>query len=101
MSASLRRIWACWAGLVLLLGATTAIAFVPLGRWNIVAALAIAAGKALIVIIVFMELRHSTGLVRVFAAAGFLWLLILLGLSGADYASRHDALIPEQTAGPP
>ena len=90
MSRALRHIWLCWVALVVLLAATTALAFVPLGRWNIVVALAIAATKALIVVIVFMELSRSSGLVRVFACAGFLWLLILLGLTGADYASRHE-----------
>lgn len=94
MSAVLRMIWGCWAALVVLLATTTGLAFVPLGRWNIVVALAIATAKALIVVIVFMELRRSSGLVRVFAGAGFLWLLILLGLTGADYSSRHESYIP-------
>jgi cytochrome c oxidase subunit 4 len=80
--------------LVVLLAATTGLAFLPLGRWNLVVAIAIASLKALIVVIFFMELRRSSGLVRVFAAAGFLWLLILLGLTGADYANRHEDYIP-------
>ena len=87
---ALRWIWGCWAALVLLLATTTGLAFLPLGRWNLVVALAIGATKALIVVIFFMELRRSSGLVRVFAGAGFLWLLILLGLTGADYATRHE-----------
>lgn len=95
MSRTLRRLWLCWAALVLLLAATTGLAFVPLGRWNIVVALAIGATKALIVVIIFMELNRSSGLVRVFACAGFLWLLILLGLTGADYASRHEAYLTQ------
>lgn len=94
MSVALRWIWICWAALVVLLAATTGFAFLPLGRWNIVVAIAIAAAKALIVVIFFMELRRSSGLVRVFAGAGFLWLLILLGLTGADYGSRHESYIP-------
>jgi len=95
MSSVLRWIWGCWVALVGLLGATTALAFLPLGRWNIVVAIGIAVLKALIVVIVFMELRRSSGLVRVFAGAGFLWLLILLGLTGADYASRHEDYITQ------
>jgi cytochrome c oxidase subunit 4 len=75
---------------MVLLGATTAIAYVPLGRFNVVLALLIAAAKALIVVTFFMELRRGPGLVRVFAAAGFLWLLILLGLTASDYTTRHD-----------
>jgi len=87
-------IWRCWAALMLLLAATTASAFVPLGSFNIVVSLAIAIIKALIVLLVFMELRASKGLVRAFAAAGFFWLLIMIVLTGADYWHRTDARAP-------
>jgi cytochrome c oxidase subunit 4 len=90
VKAALKRIWLCWAGLMLLLASTTAIAFLPLGRFNAFVALAIAACKALLVLIVFMELKRSSGLVRAFAAAGFFWLLILLTLTSADYLTRRD-----------
>jgi cytochrome c oxidase subunit 4 len=96
MSGGLRWIWGCWAALVVLLATTTGLAFVPLGRWNLVVAIAIASMKALIVVIFFMELRRSSGLVRVFAGAGFLWLLILLGLTGADYSSRHESYVAQR-----
>lgn len=88
-----RTIWKCWAALMLLLASTTAIAFLPLGRFNLIVAIGIAIAKALLVVIFFMELRRSSGLVRAFAAAGFFWLLIMLGLTGADYASRHEDYI--------
>jgi len=91
---SAATIWRCWAALVLLLAATTASAFVPLGSFNIVVSLAIAIIKALIVLLVFMELRASKGLVRAFAAAGFFWLLIMIVLTGADYWHRTDARAP-------
>jgi cytochrome c oxidase subunit 4 len=87
-------IWRCWAALMLLLAATTASAFVPMGAFNIVVSLCIAVAKALIVLLVFMELRASKGLVRAFAAAGFFWLLIMIVLTGADYWHRTDALAP-------
>ncbi|HEX5183459.1 MAG TPA: cytochrome C oxidase subunit IV family protein [Allosphingosinicella sp.] len=90
MSAALKRIWLCWAALLLLLATTTGAAFLPLGRFNPFVALAIAGAKALIVLIVFMELRRSSGLVRAFAAAGFFWLAILLTLTSADYLTRRD-----------
>ena len=92
MSAA--TIWRCWSALMLLLAATTASAFVPLGSFNIVVSLAIAIIKALIVLLVFMELRASKGLVRAFAAAGFFWLLIMIVLTGADYWHRTDARAP-------
>jgi cytochrome c oxidase subunit 4 len=87
-------IWRCWAALLLLLAATTASAFVPLGSFNLPISLAIAVGKALIVLLFFMELRASRALVRTFAAAGFFWLLIMIVLTGADYWHRTDARAP-------
>ncbi len=87
-------IWKCWLALMVLLAATTASAFVPLGALNLPISLAIAVMKALIVLLVFMELRASRPLVRSFAAAGFFWLLIMIVLTGADYWHRTDALAP-------
>ena len=89
-----RTVWLCWAALMLLLAATTAIAFVPLGSLNLGISLAIAAAKALLVLLVFMELRASSALVRVFAAAGFFWLLIMITLTAADYTHRTDQRVP-------
>lgn len=91
MSAGL--IWRCWLALILLLTLTTALAFVPAGSFNILIALAIAATKALIVLIVFMELRASSALIRTAAAAGFFWLLIMIALTGSDYFHRTDQRI--------
>jgi cytochrome c oxidase subunit 4 len=87
-------IWRCWLALMLLLAATTASAFVPLGSFNLPISLSIAVTKALIVLLFFMELRGSRGLVRSFAAAGFFWLLIMIALTGADYFHRTDARAP-------
>jgi cytochrome c oxidase subunit 4 len=99
VSDVLKRIWLCWAALVLLLATTTGAAFLPLGRLNLFVALAIAAAKALLVLIVFMELRRSSGLVRAFAVAGFFWLLILLTLTSADYLTRRDTTVALQADG--
>ena len=59
-------VWA-WIGLVLLLALTLGMAFVPLGRANIVVALAVAGAKAVIVLLVFMELTRGHSLKLVFA----------------------------------
>jgi cytochrome c oxidase subunit 4 len=91
---STATIWRCWLALMLLLTATTASAFVPLGSLNLPISLSIAVTKALIVLLFFMELRASRALVRTFAAAGFFWLLILIVLTGADYWHRTDARAP-------
>lgn len=87
-------IWRCWAALMILLAITTALAFVPLGSAQLGVALAIAGTKALLVLLLFMELKASSGLVRVFAAAGFFWLLIMIGLTSADYLHRTDQRVP-------
>lgn len=87
-------IWRCWLALVLLLAATTTLAFVPLGTFNIFVALGIAVAKALIVLLFFMDLRGSVPLVRTFAAAGFFWLLIMITLTTADYTHRTDTRTP-------
>lgn len=84
----------CWAALMLLLALTTALAFVPLGAAQLGVSLAIAVIKALLVLLLFMELKGSSGLVRVFAAAGFFWLLIMIGLTSADYTHRTDHKAP-------
>ena len=80
----------CWAALILLLALTTGLAFVPLGAAQLGVSLAIAVIKALLVLLLFMDLKASSGLVRVFAAAGFFWLLIMIGLTSADYLHRTD-----------
>jgi cytochrome c oxidase subunit 4 len=87
-------VWRCWLALMILLAATTASAFVPLGTANLFISLAIAVGKALIVLLFFMELRSSRALVRSFAAAGFFWLMIMIALTTADYTHRTDARAP-------
>jgi cytochrome c oxidase subunit 4 len=87
-------VWRCWLALMILLAATTASAFVPLGSLTLPISLAIAVAKALIVLLFFMELRASRPLVRSFAAAGFFWLLIMIVLTGADYWHRSDTRAP-------
>jgi cytochrome c oxidase subunit 4 len=79
-----------WAGLLALLGLTIFLAYQPLANFNLMLALMIAISKSLIVAAVFMELRERSGLMIAFAAAGFLWLGILIWLSGADFVSRPE-----------
>ena len=91
---SVATVWRCWLALMLLLAATTASAFLPLGSFNLPISLGIAIAKALIVLLFFMELRASRALTRAFAAAGFFWLLIMIVLTGADYWHRTDVRAP-------
>jgi cytochrome c oxidase subunit 4 len=87
-------------GLTLL---TTGVAFVDLGPFNTVAALVIAFCKMLLVLLFFMHLRHSGGLVRIALLAGFFWLALLIGLTMSDYRSRAWTQPPDawSTTAPP
>jgi cytochrome c oxidase subunit IV len=76
--------------LLVLTAVTTAIAFLDLGGGiNNAAAITIAVGKALLVILYFMHVRYSDKLTWVFAAAGFFWLLILIGGTMDDVLTRR------------
>ena len=77
-----------FAALFVLLIATVAVALVNLGPFNIIMALTIATVKALLIILYFMHVRHSTRLTWVFVGAGFFWLGILLVLTMSDYLTR-------------
>jgi cytochrome c oxidase subunit IV len=68
--------------------ATWAIAFLDLGRFNPIIALAIACTKAVLVILFFMHVRYSDKLTMITVTAGFFWLMILITLSLSDYLSR-------------
>lgn len=87
-----------FAALIALTLTTAGMAFLDLGAgWNTVAALVIAVGKALLVILYFMHLRYSDRLTWVFAGAGFFWLLILLGGTLDDLITRQQ-ISPQQRA---
>ena len=75
--------------LLALTAITTAVAFFDLGGGvNNAIALTIAVCKGLLVILFFMHVRYSDKLTWVFAAAGFFWLLILIGGTMDDVLTR-------------
>jgi cytochrome c oxidase subunit 4 len=75
--------------LAVLLLLTVVIAEVDLGYFNTPLALAIAVAKAVLIILFFMNVRQGSPLLKIFAAAGFLWLGIMLMLTMADVLSRN------------
>ena len=83
-----------YAALGVLLVATVAVSYLPLGALGVLVALLIATSKALLVAMVFMHLRTAAGVTRIFALAGFFWLLILIGLTLADYLTRRSPDVP-------
>jgi cytochrome c oxidase subunit 4 len=83
--------------LMLLLIATVIAGETDLGEWNTVIALTIAVIKALLVVLFFMHVRHSSKMTWIFSSAAFLWLGFLIGLTLTDYTTR-DRPIPNSTA---
>jgi cytochrome c oxidase subunit IV len=81
--------------LLALTALTTAVAFYDLGRWNTIAALAIAVTKMLLVILFFMHLKYSSGLTRLVLLAGFFWFAILVALTLSDELTRNWTTRPQ------
>jgi cytochrome c oxidase subunit 4 len=80
---------AVWLALLVLTAVTTSIAFVDLGPLNTVVALVIATCKALLVVLIFMHVKYASDkLVKVVVISAVFFLLLLLGLSLADYSTR-------------
>ena len=79
---------AVWATLIVLTGTTAWVSYIELGEWNIIVALAIALIKASLVAWIFMGVRYSTNLTRLFCVAGLVWLCIMILITFSDYTSR-------------
>ena len=77
-----------FAALMALTALTVWVSYIDIGNLSIVVALAIAVTKATLVALFFMHVRHSPRLTKFVIAAGFGWLIILIGVTLSDYASR-------------
>jgi cytochrome c oxidase subunit 4 len=78
--------------LLTLLTLTWAIAYVDLGPFNLIVALAVAIAKAIVIALFFMHIKGSSRLLHLAAIAGVIWLLFLISLTLGDYATR--GLVP-------
>jgi cytochrome c oxidase subunit 4 len=85
-----------WAALLILLVATVALAYVPLGSMHIVASVTIAFAKAILIVLFFMHVKYKSRLVVVFVCAGLFWLSIMFTLALGDYMTR--SWLPAPTA---
>jgi cytochrome c oxidase subunit IV len=83
-----------FASLMVLTLLTVAVAYVDLGMLNLPVALAIAVGKAMLVILFFMHIKYSSRLVQVTAFAGFVFLGILIFHTMSDYLARGMLGVP-------
>jgi cytochrome c oxidase subunit 4 len=84
----LRIYYTIFAALMFFTALTVGVAYVDLGRLNVVVALTIAVVKATLVVLYFMHVRYSTRLTRLVVASGFFWLMVLIALTMADVVSR-------------
>ena len=83
-----RAIGLAWIALLALMLVSLGSAYVKLGAFNMVAGVAIAATKTLIVAWLFMRLREAGALLRLAALAGLGVYGIQFMLTSVDYATR-------------
>jgi cytochrome c oxidase subunit 4 len=91
MSAQVLPVRTCFAVYFVLIGltaVTVGAAFLDLKVLSTPVALSIAAAKALLVMLYFMELRHSPKLTWVIIGNGVFWLIVMIMLTMSDMISR-------------
>ena len=74
--------------LMVLTATTVWAAFQDFGRWNDVVALGIASVKATLVLVFFMQLRHSTRVVKLAMLSSLAFFLLLISFLMADVLTR-------------
>jgi cytochrome c oxidase subunit IV len=85
-----------FGALMVLTALTVSLAYVDLGQFNIVVALAVAIVKASLVVMFFMHLKYESHLTKVVLGAGVFWLVLLLGII-MDYVTRSWMYTPHLT----
>lgn len=88
ISGQVQTFIVAWGVLLVLLGISVLLAYLPLGPVQPLLHLGIAVTQALIIMAIFMKLRGRPSLKWIFAGAGFFWLMLLLGLGSTDYLTR-------------
>lgn len=84
----MKRLALAWAVLVVLVGASLGLAYLPLGTLHMPAALLIAFAMAAALAVFCMRLARAPSLALVFAIGGIAWFAILLTLGETDYRTR-------------
>jgi cytochrome c oxidase subunit IV len=101
-----RRLVPVWVALMILLTLTLTLAYVPLHGWNGAVSLVIAATKAGLVGLFFMNLWRPNPLLRLAGSAALLWLVFMFALTFADLLTRQPpdqpgTVTPRTLDGPP
>jgi len=76
------------AALLILLAASACLSRLALGWWVTVITTSVAIGQALLVLVIFMRLKHSHPVLRMIAVLSFAWPLLLIALTLGDYFTR-------------
>jgi len=77
-----------FVALIVLTFTTVFVSQLELGEFHIIVALLIAFIKAALVAWIFMGVRHSSHMTRLFVVAGLLWLVIMMLITMGDYTTR-------------
>ena len=78
-----------FAILLVLTAGTVVAAFIDFGSFNTVIALTIAIVKAVLVILFFMHLKESSGLLKLFVVGAFVFVGVMIGMTFNDFATRN------------
>jgi cytochrome c oxidase subunit 4 len=95
-AAHARRLGWAWLALLALMLTSLGSSYVPLGVGNAVTGIVIAIVKSTIVVWLFMRFPAASTTVRIVAATGLATWLLLMTLSGVDYATRSAPPVPMQ-----
>ncbi len=76
------------AAILALLGANVAVVFLPWGTAGVALHLFLAFCMALVIAVLFMDMRHMGAMMRIFALGGLLWLVFMWFIIPVDYLTR-------------
>jgi caa(3)-type oxidase subunit IV len=84
-----RTLYFVYISLIILLILTAVGAKLPVGAGaHDLLAFGISVAKTGLIVFIFMEVHYDKGIVRVFAGAGLIWLLLFFLLAFSDYLTR-------------
>src|ERR1700694_1364152 len=86
---SVRTYVTIWAILTIMTFVTFYVAQIELGVWYIVVDLLIAFFNIMLVLLFFMNVKAEIPLTKLYAGAGFFWMILLLSQTMLDYISRN------------
>ena len=98
--ASVRTYLFVLGALLLFTGITVVVAYADLGVMAAPIAVGIAAFKATLVVLYFMHIRYESPLIALCAVAGFMFIVILVGITMGEVAGRPSQP-PDILAPPP